>query len=217
MWDGVAAPTSVEARSTDARRPGRSPRSVGSGGGCPSGWSPPPGRCSMPRSSWLTAITGQSLSRDLPEPARKRRHVLDAIAGWMRRPHELQPRRLPAQIAHRRRCIGNVQIIGLPVGDHRRRSRLRPRLRSNIQCRQHPYQRHRDGRRTKVTGLRPKIAIRNSVYAGPAVVTTQRATRPNLRFKPKRLREAPNSAGLTRCVDATLGPTVAACLECSRG
>ena len=136
------------------------------------------------------------LSRELLEPARESRHVLDAIAGWMRRPHELQLRRLPAQLAHRRRCIGNVQITGLPVGGHRRRCRLRPRLRSKIQCRQHPYHRDRDGRRTKVTGLRPKIAIRNSVYAGPEVATTQRATRPNFRFKPKRLREAPQLGGL---------------------
>jgi hypothetical protein len=135
-------------------------------------------------------------SRELLEPARESRHVLDAIAGWMRRPHELQLRRLPAQLAHRRRCIGNVQITGLPVSGHRRRCRLRPRLRSKIQCRQHPYHRDRDGRRTKVTGLRPKIAIRNSVYAGPEVAATHRATRPNFGFKHKQLRQAPQLGGL---------------------
>ena len=170
------ATTPVKARSTDARRPRRSPRSEAAEAPVRPGGHYPRTLLDAPIELPYSDHGPIELSRELLEPARESRHVLDASAGWMLRPHKLQLRRLPAQLAHRRRCIGNVQIIGLPVGGHpahraarclhqpgrRRRCRLRPWLRSKIQCRQHHYHRDRDGRKDQ--GHRPPSEDRHTKH-----------------------------------------------------
>lgn len=84
------ATTSDKALATDARRPRRSPRSVGSGGGCPSGRSLPQDAARCPRRARFQRSQAKSSSRTSCLSPRKKGDSRRAVASQMLRPHELQ-------------------------------------------------------------------------------------------------------------------------------